>query len=60
MFNKFFIVMTISILSLFGCGGGDGGTPTNTDVPINTDVPTDTSLVFSIFAPEFQDCSYSI
>ena len=57
MFNKFLIVMTISTLSLFGCGGGDnGGTTTTT----TTDTPTDTSLVFSIFAPEYFGGSYLV
>lgn len=54
MFNKFLIVMTISALSLYGCGGGDGGGTTT-----GTDTPTDTSLVFSIFAPEYFDVNYS-
>ena len=54
MFNKLLIVMTISMLSLYGCGGGNGG-GTTTD----TDTPTDTSLVFSIFAPDYFDVDYS-
>ena len=51
--------MTISALSLFGCGGGNGGGTTTTDTDTPTDTPTDTSLVFSIFAPEYFDGSYS-
>ena len=53
MFNKFLIVMMISALSLYGCGGGSGTTTV-------TDTPTDTSLVFSIFAPEYLGGNYSI
>ena len=56
MFNKFLIVMMISALSLYGCGGGGSGSGTTTV----TDTPTDTSLVFSIFAPEYLGGSYSV
>ena len=56
MLNKFLIIMTFSALSLFGCGGG--GTTTPSSGTSNT--PTDTSLVFSLFAPEYLGGSYSV
>jgi len=51
--------MIISALSLVGCGGGDAGT-TTTSTTSGTDTPTDTSLVFSIFAPEYFDGNFSV
>jgi len=51
--------MIISALSLVGCGGGDAGT-TTTSTTSGTDTPTDTSLVFSIFVPEYFDGNYAV
>lgn len=53
MFNKFFIIMTISALSLYGCGGGDS------DTTPSSNTPTNTSLVFSLFTPEYWNEGYS-
>lgn len=60
MFNKFLIIMTFSALSLFGCGGGGTTTPSSATSVGTPDTPTDTSLVFSIFAPEYLGGSYLV